>query len=70
MTPASQRLGARLRAARGDRSPLVVALALGVNTSTVYRWESGAVEPSLSRLGDIAAYYGVPLADLIVEVAA
>ena len=42
------------------------AAALGVDASTIYRWESGDTAVPLERLRDIAALIGKPLATVII----
>ncbi len=68
MTP-QERIGARLRAARGDRPVADIATALGVSVPTVYRWEAGTMRPDLERQAEIAAAYGRPWAELFAPMA-
>ena len=61
-------LGSRIRQARKDagyRNTESFAVRLGVGQRTVQRWETGASEPSISRLREIAALTGRSLAYFI-----
>lgn len=64
MQTAQERIGARMRAARGDRRAMDFAASLKVNLSTIYRYEAGEVMPPVDRQEEIAALYGVPWAEL------
>lgn len=63
MSP-QERIGARLKAARGDRPASELADALGVTVPTLYRWEAGSIAPTTERQADIAEAYGRPWAEL------
>lgn len=53
-------VGAEIRRVRVNAGLTIVAFAarLGVNPSTVVRWEQGSTEPRLNALRDIAALGG------------
>lgn len=59
----------RLRELREFHGVSQVALgeALGVTKRTVIRWEMGEHDPKLGDLRQIAAYFGVSVAQLIGE---
>lgn len=61
---AQRRIGARLRAARGTRTKADLAAALGVDPTTVLRWERGESVPQTDRQREIARVYGRPWAEL------
>lgn len=61
--------GARLRQARGEKQIEAVALAAGVSTQTVRRWETGETEPDASKLALVAAFLGIPMDALFSEAA-
>lgn len=66
LTPAEvergERLGALLRAARGERSMLGVALDAGVSPETLRKIESGRVAtPAFSTIAAIAGVLGLSL---------
>lgn len=57
----ASRVGASIRALRiraGMRQK-DVGVALGREPGTVYRWESGSTEPSLSEIEKLAELFGV-----------
>ena len=57
-----ERLGALLRAARGDRSMLDVALEARVSPETLRKIETGRVAtPAFSTIGSLAAVLGLSL---------
>jgi DNA-binding phage protein len=57
-----QRLGALLRAARGDRSMLHTALDAGISPETLRKIESGRVAtPAFSTIASVAAVLGLSL---------
>ncbi len=69
LTPAERdrgrRLGALLRAARGDRSPAEVALRSGVGVETLRKIESGRVPtPAFFTVVALAAALDLPLEQL------
>ena len=51
----------RLKELREEKNITAMALAknLGVNHSTILRWESGEIVPSIDHLYNIAVYFGV-----------
>ena len=60
-----RRLGALLRAARGDRSPAEVATASGVSLEALRKIESGRVPtPTFFTVAALAHALGLPLDDL------
>ncbi|MDG3012207.1 helix-turn-helix transcriptional regulator [Rhodococcus sp. D2-41] len=62
---AGKRLGARLRAARGERRPVEVAQAAGISPETLRKIETGRlVTPAFSTVAALAAVLDVPLDDL------
>lgn len=62
---AGQRLGAALRAARGDRSQAEIALAAGISPETLRKIESGRVPtPAFGTVVCLAEVLGIPLTDL------
>lgn len=67
-------IGKRIRAERealGWSQPeLGRRLKRPVTGTTVYRWESGRMMPSVFTLRDVAAALGVTLSDLIEDQAA
>ncbi|MFC6325436.1 helix-turn-helix domain-containing protein [Microbacterium koreense] len=66
-----RRLGAVLRAARGERTMLEVALAAGVSPETLRKIESGRVAtPSFQTVASIADAVGLSLDRLWAEVEA
>lgn len=73
LTPADvergQRLGARLRRARGERSILDTALAAGISPETLRKIESGRVAtPAFSTIAAVAAVLGLSLDALWAEI--
>jgi len=75
LTPADvdrgQRLGSLLRAARGSRSMLDVALDAGVSPETLRKIETGRVAtPAFPTIAAIAAVLGLSLDDLWAQVSA
>jgi transcriptional regulator with XRE-family HTH domain len=64
-----RRLGALLRAARGDRSPGEVAAASGVGVETLRKIESGRVPtPAFFTVAALAAALDVPLDRLLADL--
>lgn len=64
-----RRLGALLRAARGNRSPAEIAAASGVSLEALRKIESGRVPtPAFFTVAALAAALGVPLDDLVAAV--
>lgn len=61
------KLGAAIRAARGERSRLAWAIELGVTEKTIYSWETGATRPKdpthIRRLSEA----GVPIELLLAD---
>jgi transcriptional regulator with XRE-family HTH domain len=75
LTPAEvergERLGALLRAARGERSMLGVALDAGVSPETLRKIESGRVAtPAFSTIAAIAGVLGVSLDAVWADIGA
>ena len=73
LTPAEvergERLGALLRAARGERSMLGVALDAGVSPETLRKIESGRVAtPAFSTIAAIAGVLGLSLDAVWAEI--
>jgi transcriptional regulator with XRE-family HTH domain len=65
-----RRLGALLRAARGDRSPTEVAAASGVSPEALRKIESGRVPtPAFFTVAALADALDVPLDGLVAAVA-
>lgn len=66
-----RRLGALLRAARGDRSPAEVAAASGVSQEALRKIETGRVPtPAFFTVAALAAALDVPLDRLLADLAA
>jgi transcriptional regulator with XRE-family HTH domain len=66
-----ERLGALLRAARGDRSMVAVAAASGVPVETLRKIEAGRVPtPAFFTVIALAAELGLPVEDLARQCAA
>ncbi|MGC5054225.1 helix-turn-helix domain-containing protein [Micromonospora sp. DT48] len=62
---AGQRLGAALRAARGDRSLAEVALAAGISPETLRKIEAGRLPaPAFGTVVCLGQALDVPLTDL------
>ena len=62
---AGQRLGAALRAARGERSLVEVALAAGISPETLRKIEAGRLPaPAFGTVVGLSRALDVPLADL------
>jgi transcriptional regulator with XRE-family HTH domain len=59
----------RLVEARAERRREEIAVAAGVATDTVRRWELGKAEPDASKLAAIAAFTGKPLDFFFEKVA-
>lgn len=75
LTPAEvergERLGVLLRAARGERSMLGVALDAGVSPETLRKIESGRVAtPAFSTIAAIAGVLGLSLDAVWAEIGA
>jgi transcriptional regulator with XRE-family HTH domain len=65
-----RRLGALLRAARGDRSPAQVAAASGVSLEALRKIESGRVPtPAFSTVAAVAGALGLSLDRLAADLA-
>jgi transcriptional regulator with XRE-family HTH domain len=65
-----ERLGARLRAARGSRSLVEVAAASGVPAETLRKIEAGRIPtPAFFTVVALAAAVGLPLSELAEIVA-
>jgi transcriptional regulator with XRE-family HTH domain len=65
-----RRLGALLRAARGNRSPADVAATSGVSLEALRKIESGRVPtPAFFTVAALAHALGVPLDGLVAAVA-
>jgi transcriptional regulator with XRE-family HTH domain len=65
-----RRLGALLRAARGDRSPAEVAAASGVSLEALRKIESGRVPtPAFFTVTALAGALGLPLDRLAADLA-
>jgi transcriptional regulator with XRE-family HTH domain len=59
---AGRRLGAAIRAARGDRNPVEVALAAGISPETLRKIEAGRLPaPSFGTIVSLSDALGVPL---------
>ena len=74
LTPAERdrgrRLGALLRAARGDRSPADVAAASGVSQEALRKIETGRVPtPAFFTVAALAGALDVPLDRLLADLA-
>ncbi|RBY86985.1 helix-turn-helix domain-containing protein [Blastococcus sp. TF02A-26] len=64
-----RRLGALLRAARGERSPAEVAAASGVSPEALRKIESGRVPtPAFFTVAALARVLDVPLDRLVAEL--
>lgn len=64
-----RRLGALLRAARGDRSPAEVSAASGVSLEALRKIESGRVPtPAFFTVAALAGALGIPLDRLVAQV--
>jgi transcriptional regulator with XRE-family HTH domain len=62
---AGRRLGAYLRAARGDRKPADVAQAASISPETLRKIETGRLAtPAFTTVAALAAVLDVPLEDL------
>lgn len=65
-----RRLGALLRAARGERTPAEVAAASGVSAEVLRKIESGRVPtPAFFTVAALARALDVPLDELIDQLA-
>lgn len=60
-------LGQRIRQVRRERSLTLqeVAQVLGVTRACVSKWETGATQPDLKRLGELAAVLGLSTGELV-----
>ena len=64
-----RRLGALLRAARGDRSPAEVAAASGVSPEALRKIESGRVPtPAFFTVAALAGALGLPLDRILARL--
>jgi transcriptional regulator with XRE-family HTH domain len=64
-----RRLGALLRAARGDRTPAEVSAASGVGLEALRKIESGRVPtPAFFTVAALAGALGIPLDRLVGEL--
>ena len=62
---AGRRLGVALRAARGGRSLVEVALAAGISPETLRKIEAGRLPaPAFGTVVGVSRALGIPLADL------
>ncbi|WP_182346252.1 helix-turn-helix domain-containing protein [Tomitella gaofuii] len=62
---AGKRLGARLRAARGDRRPDEVARAAAISPETLRKIETGRLAtPAFTTVAALASVLGIPLDEL------
>jgi transcriptional regulator with XRE-family HTH domain len=57
-----------IRRARGSRTQAEIADAMGVDQSTVARWEAGAASIPSARLSHLLSVLGMTWADLDTEV--
>lgn len=57
-------VGARLREARGDRRAIDLASEIGVDVSTLYRWEAGKSNVPHEQFMLVAYVYGRPWQEL------
>ena len=65
-----RRLGALLRAARGDRPPAEVAAASGVSLEALRKIESGRVPtPAFFTVAALARALDIPLDELVAQLA-
>ena len=66
-----RRLGALLRAARGDRSPADVAAASGVSQEALRKIETGRVPtPTFFTVAALAQALDIPLDELVLRLGA
>lgn len=49
-----------------DMSQAEFAKAVGVSAPTIYNWEAGKSEPSLSQLRQISNITGIPIDNIVV----
>ncbi|TPW76517.1 helix-turn-helix domain-containing protein [Schumannella soli] len=75
LTPAElergERLGSLLRTARGDRSPLTVALDAGISPETLRKIETGRIAtPAFPTIAALAEVLGLSLDAVWAEVTA
>lgn len=64
-----RRLGALLRAARGDRTPAEVSAASGVSLEALRKIESGRVPtPAFFTVAALAGTLGIPLDRLVAQL--
>ncbi|WP_227982425.1 helix-turn-helix domain-containing protein [Nocardia spumae] len=62
---AGRRLGAHLRAVRGDRDPVAIARAAGISPETLRKIESGRLpSPAFGTVVGLGIALGVPLQEL------
>lgn len=59
-----------LKRLRDDQSKTreQVAAALGVSLGTIRNWEVGSAEPSATKADDLAAYYNIPVSEVIKAI--
>jgi transcriptional regulator with XRE-family HTH domain len=71
-TPSPRALGAAVRARRhaNDMTLEALADAAGMNVTYVSDIERGRGNPSIGKLGDLAAVFGIPVSALIAEAEA
>lgn len=64
-------IGRQIERARREAglTKYAMAVALGVNPSTVYRWEKGLTEPSIVTMQRVCALTGKPMGWFIGESA-
>ncbi|NCC94778.1 MAG: hypothetical protein EOM10_16180 [Opitutae bacterium] len=58
--PTPQTLGQRIRQARGTQPRRLLAIAIGCDAHSLYRWESDQQVPSIATLRAIAAALSTP----------
>jgi transcriptional regulator with XRE-family HTH domain len=61
MTPLAKQLGDLLTKARGTRSRRGMAADLGLAPATLISLEAGTINPTLARVEQMAAAYGIEL---------
>ncbi|MBF6150003.1 transcriptional regulator [Nocardia sp. 852002-20019_SCH5090214] len=62
---AGRRLGAHLRAVRGDRDPAEIARAAGISPETLRKIESGRLpSPAFGTVVGLSGALGIPLQEL------
>jgi transcriptional regulator with XRE-family HTH domain len=66
--PDTTSMAQAIRRARGSRTQAEIAIAVGVDQSTVARWETGATSIPSARLSVLLSVLGMTWADLDTEV--